>query len=48
MARAVRHALARRNEPGRVIHGICSLQDFIPTFAAAKGEADLVEGEAGL
>ena len=30
-------------EPGRVIHDICSLQDFIPTFAAAKGEADLVE-----
>ncbi|MGJ7562255.1 arylsulfatase [Variovorax sp. GB1R11] len=30
-------------EPGRVINDICSLQDFIPTFAAANGEADLVE-----
>jgi arylsulfatase len=29
-------------EPGRVINDICSLQDFIPTFAAAAGEADLV------
>jgi arylsulfatase len=29
-------------EPGRVINDICSLQDFIPTFAAANGEADLV------
>ena len=25
-------------EPGRVINDICSLQDFIPTFAAANGE----------
>jgi arylsulfatase len=30
-------------EPGRVINDICSLQDFIPTFAAAAGEANLVE-----
>jgi arylsulfatase len=30
-------------EPGRVINDICSLQDFIPTFAAAAGESDLVE-----
>jgi arylsulfatase len=30
-------------EPGRVINEICSLQDFIPTFAAANGEPDLVE-----
>jgi arylsulfatase A-like enzyme len=31
-------------EPGRVINDICSLQDFIPTFAAACGnEPDLVE-----
>jgi arylsulfatase A-like enzyme len=27
--------------PGRVINDICSLQDFIPTFAAANGEPDL-------
>ena len=30
-------------EPGRVINDIVSLQDFIPTFAAAAGEPDLVE-----
>src|SRR5262245_55371758 len=30
-------------EPGRVINDICSLQDFIPTFAAANGETELVE-----
>ena len=30
-------------EPGRVINEIASLQDFIPTFAAANGEPDLVE-----
>lgn len=30
-------------EPGRVINDIASLQDFIPTFAAANGEPDLVE-----
>jgi arylsulfatase len=30
-------------EPGRVINDVCSLQDFIPTFAAANGESDLVE-----
>jgi arylsulfatase len=29
--------------PGRVINDICSLQDMIPTFAAAAGEPDLVE-----
>ena len=28
---------------GRVINDICSLQDMIPTFAAAAGEPDLVE-----
>jgi arylsulfatase len=30
-------------EPGRVINDMASLQDFIPTFAAACGETDLVE-----
>jgi arylsulfatase A-like enzyme len=30
-------------EPGRIINDICSLQDFIPTFAAAIGEPNLVE-----
>jgi arylsulfatase len=30
-------------EEGRVINDICSLQDMIPTFAAAAGEPDLVE-----
>ena len=30
-------------EPGRVINDMASLQDFIPTFAAAAGEPDLVE-----
>jgi len=30
-------------EPGRVINDIVSLQDFLPTFAAAAGEPDLVE-----
>ena len=30
-------------EPGRVINEMGSLQDFIPTFAAANGEPDLVE-----
>ena len=30
-------------KPGRVINDICSLQDMIPTFAAAAGEPDLVE-----
>jgi len=30
-------------EPGRVINDICSLQDMIPTFAAAAGEPDIVE-----
>ena len=30
-------------EPGRVINDIASLQDFIPTFAAANGETDLVD-----
>src|SRR4030095_9629616 len=30
-------------EPGRIINDVCSLQDFIPTFAAAAGEPDLVE-----
>jgi arylsulfatase len=30
-------------EPGRVINDICSLQDFIPTFAAANGDTALVE-----
>jgi len=29
-------------EPGRIINDIASLQDFIPTFAAAAGEPDLV------
>jgi arylsulfatase len=30
-------------EPGRIINDICSHQDFIPTFAAAVGEPDLVQ-----
>ena len=30
-------------KPGRVINEIGSLQDFIPTFAAANGESDLVD-----
>jgi arylsulfatase len=30
-------------DPGRIINDMCSLQDFIPTFAAAAGEPDLVE-----
>jgi arylsulfatase len=30
-------------KPGSVINDIASLQDFIPTFAAAAGEPDLVE-----
>lgn len=30
-------------EPGRVINDIASLQDFIPTFAAANGQPELVE-----
>jgi arylsulfatase len=30
-------------EPGRIINEVCSLQDFIPTFAAAAGEPDLVQ-----
>ncbi|KRG67715.1 arylsulfatase [Stenotrophomonas terrae] len=30
-------------EPGRVINDIASLQDFIPTFAAANGDGDLVK-----
>jgi arylsulfatase A-like enzyme len=30
-------------EAGRVVNDICSLQDMIPTFAAAAGEPDLVE-----
>ena len=29
-------------EPGRVVNDICSLQDMIPTFAAAAGEPDLI------
>jgi arylsulfatase len=30
-------------EPGRVINDIASLQDFIPTFAAANAETELVD-----
>ena len=30
-------------KPGQVINDICSLQDMIPTFAAAAGEPNLVE-----
>ena len=29
-------------EAGRIVNDICSLQDFIPTFMAAAGEADIV------
>ena len=30
-------------KPGQVINDICAHEDFIPTFAAAAGETDLVE-----
>jgi arylsulfatase A-like enzyme len=30
-------------KPGQIINDICSLEDMIPTFAAAAGEPDLVE-----
>ncbi len=30
-------------KPGTIVNEICSLQDMIPTFAAAAGEPDLVE-----
>jgi arylsulfatase len=30
-------------EPGRVVNDICALLDFIPTFAAANGDPDLVD-----
>jgi len=30
-------------EPGTVINDVCAHEDFIPTFAAAAGEPDLVE-----
>jgi arylsulfatase len=30
-------------KPGQIINEICSLEDMIPTFAAAGGEPDLVE-----
>jgi len=30
-------------EPGRVVNDIASLQDFIPTFAAANGEPELAD-----
>jgi len=30
-------------KPGQIVNEIVSLQDFIPTFAAANGEPDLVE-----
>ncbi|WFU77441.1 arylsulfatase [Bradyrhizobium sp. CIAT3101] len=30
-------------QPGKVINDVCSHEDFIPTFAAANGETDLVE-----
>jgi arylsulfatase A-like enzyme len=39
----LRHPLARVIKPGQVINDITSLQDFIPTFAAALGEPDLVD-----
>ena len=29
-------------KPGTVINDICAHQDFMPTFAAAAGETDLV------
>jgi len=29
-------------KPGQVLNDICSHEDFIPTFAAAAGEPDLV------
>ena len=29
-------------EPGQLVNDICSLQDFIPTFAAAAGDATIV------
>jgi arylsulfatase A-like enzyme len=30
-------------EPGRIINDICAHEDFIPTFAAANGDTNLVE-----
>ncbi|MBR0693158.1 arylsulfatase [Bradyrhizobium lablabi] len=30
-------------QPGTVVNDICAHEDFIPTFAAASGDADLVE-----
>lgn len=30
-------------QPGRVINDVCAHEDFIPTFAAANGDTDLVE-----
>jgi arylsulfatase len=30
-------------EPGQIINDICAHEDFIPTFAAANGDTDLVE-----
>ena len=30
-------------KPGTIVNDICAHEDFIPTFAAAAGEADLVE-----
>jgi arylsulfatase A-like enzyme len=30
-------------QPGTIINDICAHEDFIPTFAAANGDADLVE-----
>ena len=30
-------------KPGTIVNDICAHEDFIPTFAAANGDADLVE-----
>jgi arylsulfatase A-like enzyme len=43
LPRALRHALARRDRARPVFNDMCAHEDFIPTFAAAAGEPDLVE-----
>ena len=30
-------------QPGTVVNDVCAHEDFIPTFAAANGDPDLVE-----
>src|SRR5262245_33234373 len=37
------YKLAGGIKAGQIINDICAREDFVPTFAAAAGEADLVE-----